>query len=310
MLRARRLLLRENGRPMRTIKLTAPTPAPLLLAGLLLAAGPAPAAGALRVHGSTTVNPVVAEAAEILRAEREMDITVDTQGGSSGGISALGDGRADLAMSSRPLNASDSERYPGVRFTPHVIGADAVAMVVSRDVWEGGVRSLSRAEMQGIYEGRIRNWREVGGPDRRIAFFNKEPGRGTWEVFANWLYGDADDAPLVSHPEVGANEEVRTKVGSTPGSLSQLSVAWADGESVFALAVEGEDGELIEAAPEAIASGAYPISRPLLVISDGPPQGAARELLDFIDSPRGQELVRHHGYLGTHDLGGGERGAP
>lgn len=39
-------------------------------------------------------------------------------------------------------------------------------MVVSRDVWESGVHALTNEEIAGIYEGRITNWREVGGSDR------------------------------------------------------------------------------------------------------------------------------------------------
>lgn len=259
-------------------------------------ARPAPAAEALRVNGSTTVNPVVAEAAEILRAEEGMAIVVDTQGGSSGGIAALADGRAEVAMSSRPVNDDDRRKFPAVDFRSHPIGVDAVALVVSRDVWEGGVKALSREQMQGIYEGRIRNWRQLGGADRRIAFFNKEPGRGTWEVFAHWLYGDPHQAPLVSFPEVGANEEARTKVASTRGALSQLSAAWADGERVFALGVRQGKG-VVTTTPEAVASGRYPISRTLLLVTDGAPRGPAKQLLAFLRSPRGQELVRRHGYL-------------
>jgi ABC-type phosphate transport system substrate-binding protein len=55
-------------------------------------------AGTLKVNGSTTVNLPVAEAAEILRAEKKMEIQVDTQGGSSGGISMLGDGLVHVGM--------------------------------------------------------------------------------------------------------------------------------------------------------------------------------------------------------------------
>ncbi len=188
----------------------------------------------VRVNGSTTVNPVVAEAAEILRKERGMDILVDTQGGSSGGITALGEGSAELAMSSRALNAGDTKKYPGVDFTSNKIGEDAVALIVSKDVWEGGVKSMSREQMQGIYERKITNWKQLGGPDRRIAFFNKEPGRGTWEVFAKWLYGKTENSPMVAHPEVGANEETRSKVAGSRGALSQLSASWVDGKTVFA----------------------------------------------------------------------------
>lgn len=32
-----------------------------------------------------------------------------------------------------------------------------------RDVWESGVHALTKEEIGGIYEGRITNWKEVGG---------------------------------------------------------------------------------------------------------------------------------------------------
>lgn len=269
----------------------------LLTVGCVLAAGFALAAKPLRVNGSTTVNPVVAEAAEILRAERGMTIHVDTQGGSSGGIAALGDGRAEVAMISRPLEDEDRTRYPKIRFQATRIGSDAVALVVSRDVWEGGVRALSRAQVQSIYEGRSKNWRELGGPDRRIVFFNKEPGRGTWEVFAHWAYGDPKKAPLVNLPEVGANEEGLNKVASTPGGMSQLSSSWADGKRVFALGIKLEDGKVVNPTLAAVRDGTYPLSRPLQVVTDGPPREESEALIDFLLSPRGQALVEKHGYL-------------
>lgn len=253
-------------------------------------------AAPLRVNGSSTVTPVVTEAAEQLQAQG-LSIQVDPAGGSSGGISALGDGRIDVAMSSRPIRASDHEKFPGTDFRPVAIGYDAVAVVVSRDVWEGGVRQLSREQLQGIYEGKVRRWSELGGPDRRIVFFNKEPGRGTWSMFAGWLYGDADKAPLVSFPEVGSNQETRSKVASTRGAISQLSAAWADGETVFALGLVDEHGDAVAPTPENVAANRYPIRRPLLLITDGDPEGAASTLVDFLLGAEGQSLVEKHGYL-------------
>jgi len=251
----------------------------------------------LRIVGSTTVNPPVAEAAEILRDRLGARITVDTAGGSSGGLNALGAGRADVAMSSRPIAPRDRERYPDTDFREHPIGRDAIALIVSEDVWESGVRALSAEEMRAVYEGRLRNWRELGGPDRRIAFYSKEPGRGTWEVFADWLYGDASEAPPASHLEVGANAEARAKVAGTRGALSFVSVAWADGETVFPLAARDGDGRLLK--PRA-ASGeggsAYPLARPLLLVTDGPPEGLAAELIEFMRGPEGRVLVERHGF--------------
>lgn len=253
----------------------------------------------LRVNGSTTVNQVAAEAAEILR-KKHVDVTVDTQGGSSGGISGIGDGSIDVGMSSKPLTTEDRKRYPAVNFIATEIGRDAVALVVSEDVWKGGVHALSRQQARDIYEKRITNWKQVGGPDRAIVFFNKEPGRGTWEVFAQWLYGNPKTAPTVSHREVGANEEARTKVASTRGAISQLSASWATGK-VHALALRLDDGTVAEPTAANIASGRYPMARPLFFITNGAPRGAARELVDYVLSPPGQALVRKHGYLRLDD---------
>ena len=246
----------------------------------LLAAGVAGASGPLRVNGSTTVNPVAAEAAEILRAEKKMAISIDVQGGSSGGIAGVGDGSIDVGMSSKPIADDDRRKYPAVNFVATEIGRDAVALIVSADVFKGGVHALTKQQVQDIYEGRITNWKEVGGPDRRIVFFNKEPGRGTWEVFAHWLYGDPKKAPAVSHPEVGGNEETRTKVSGTRGAISQLSASWADASAV-ALSIRLDDGSVVAPVASEIVSGRYPMARPLFLITNGPPAGAAKVFIDW-----------------------------
>src|ERR1043166_7963923 len=124
---------------------------------LLLAAGVSEAAGPLRVNGSTTVNPVAADAADVLRAERHMTIQVDTQGGSSGGIAGIGDGSIDVGMISKPVSADDRAKYPKVNFVTTEIGRDAVALVVSADVWNGDVNALSKHKTAATYEGRITN---------------------------------------------------------------------------------------------------------------------------------------------------------
>ncbi len=259
-------------------------------------------ADTLKINGSTTVNLPAAEAAEILRAEKKMDIQVDIQGGSSGGISMLGEGLVQVGMASKHVNEEDRAKFPKCEFKEIHIGEDAVALIVSADVWEGGVKSITKEQVKGIYEGATTNWKQLGGPDKRIAFFNKEPGRGTWEVFANWVYGDHKKAPQVSFPEVGGNEETRNKVASTRGALSQLSSSWADGKTVFALNIKAESGELIPPTNENIATKKYPLSRPLFLLTNGEPLGEAKTFVDFVLSERGQALVNKHGYLKLADL--------
>jgi phosphate transport system substrate-binding protein len=231
-----------------------------------------------------------------------MDIQVDTQGGSAGGISMLGDGLVQVGMASKHLNEDDRAKYPNVEFSEIQIGEDAVALIVAKDVWDGGVRAITKQQMKDIYESKVTNWKEVAGKPQRIAFLNKEPGRGTWEVFVHWAYGSPKAAPQVSFPEVGGNEETRNKVAGTRGALSQLSSSWADGRKVFALGIKLEDGSVVEPTNENIATKKYPLSRPLFLLTKGEPTGAAKKLVDFMLSERGQQLVKKHGYLPLADL--------
>lgn len=53
---------------------------------------------------------------------------------------------------------------------------------------------------------------------------------------------------------------------------------------------------------ENIASHKYPMSRPLFLLTNGEPTGEAKTFVEFLLSPRGQELVRKHGYLALADL--------
>ncbi len=257
----------------------------------------------LRVNGSTTVNLVVSEAAEILSKRWNIPIYVDTQGGSSGGISSLADKLADIGMISKPLDEKERQKYRAVDFVVTQIGVDAVALVVNKEVFDGGVQALTQEQVQAIYEKKITNWKEVGGKDEAIFFYNKEPGRGTWEVFAKWVYGDVKNVPPVSHAEVGGNEEGRTKVATTAGAITQLSASWAEGsDTVTALGIKLADGAVVFPTKENIQNGTYPLVRPLNLITDKAPTGKTKEFIDFLLSTEGQELVKKHGYLALNEL--------
>src|SRR5205823_650689 len=127
---------------------------------------------------------------------------------------------AQIAMTSRPLTPEDRADAPDVTFNEIYLGEQVVAIGVARDVWDGGVHGLTRAQVLGIYERRYTNWNQLGGPDEKIAFFNSEEGRGIWEMFAQWLYGDAKKAPLGKFPKVSTNDAARDTLEFTRGSMA------------------------------------------------------------------------------------------
>lgn len=274
---------------------------PLLLATACGGGAEAGAPTTLRISGSTTVNPVAADAAEALRGDG-LTITVDTQGGSAGGITQLAAGQIDIAMSSKPVGDKDRAAAPDVDFVETLVGQDAVGIVVDADVVEGGLESVTKAQLQQLFEGRVANWQELGGPDLDVFVYDKEPGRGTREVLDVFLYGKGVDAPAPPdsprYAIVGGNEETRTKLLSTPGAVAPLSSAFvADQPGLALLAVEG-----VVPTATTIADESYALTRPLFFVTDGAPTGAAKTFLDYVVSAEGQPLLTRHGYLTLAEL--------
>lgn len=288
-------------RPIRRARLAVSAVA--LLVALTGCSAGAASDGPLQVSGSTTVNAVAADAAAVLHERTGREITVDTQGGSAGGLSQLCSQEIQIAMSSKPIADSDREQFSDCDYQPVQIGSDAVGIIVRRDVYDAGVRNLTVEQARGLFEGRILNWRELGGPDLPVFVYDKEPGRGTREQLDKFLYGAGNPAPPPPTTDnfaiVGGNEETRTKMLSTPGAVGPLSTSFIEGyPDLAAVSLDG-----VEASIPTIAAGEYPMSRPLYLVTDGPAQGRAKEFIDFVLSTEGQQLVTKHGYLTLAQLG-------
>ncbi|MEO8353263.1 MAG: substrate-binding domain-containing protein [Chthoniobacteraceae bacterium] len=274
----------------------------ILVCFLILNIGMTPAVETLRLDGSMTVAVAVKEAAPALRTRFDVDFKGSPRGGSTAGIDSVGDGQADLAMSSRALTPQDRSRFPSKDLHECLIGYQALLIAVPLDVWQGGVRAISRQQFLKIYEGKVTNWKEIGGPNGEIKFFNPPRDDGTWDFFATWLYGDVRHAPLGKGFErVRSGRDTRNAVEFFSGAISVTTPNWVDNKRVFPLGIIQDDGKIVEPTTENIRSGAYPIMRPLYLVSGNRPAGLIKKVLDFMTSPEGQEFIKKAEFITISD---------
>jgi len=240
--------------------------------------------GSLSVAGSTTVQPLAEKLAEEFGA-RNPGVTIDVKGGgSSVGIKSAGQGTVDVGMASREVKDSELKEFPGLRV--HRIAIDGLAIVVNPGV---EVTGLTREQVQGIFAGRITNWRQVGGASAPIIVVAREEGSGTREFFQQHFM----DTALITERAIlqSSNGAVRTTVAMTPNAIGFLSFGYVDA-SVKALSLDG-----VAPTEANVQSGSYRAWRYLNLLTNGEPRGLAKAWIDFILSPEGQQIVVKEGYL-------------
>ena len=279
--------------------------AALLLAGIGISMTPWPESGSralaqdstvIRIAGSTTVLPIVSRAAERFQARNpSFKITVNA-GGSGVGIHGTGTGRLDVGLASREITPRENSRYASLHTT--VIGRDAVACVVSSEIFHNGVQSLSRQQIGDIYLGKITNWKEVGGPDRQIIVIDKETHRGTRHVFMDYLFGKSNARAPGARLVTGSNNEEQAKVAQSDSAIGMLSIAWIN-DAVVGIGIH-EGGQIIEPTLENVRTGRFPIARNLNLVTAGRPKGIVKQFVDYLLSEEGQQLVEASGYIPIH----------
>jgi len=242
----------------------------------------------LVLTGSTTVLPIAQLCAEKFM-DQHPDVNISVRGGGSGvGIAALIDGTCDIAMASRPMKTKElkSARGKGINPLATVIAKDGIAIIVHPS---NPLSEITLAQLKDIYTGKISNWKDVGGKPGKIVVISRDVASGTFEVFKKIVLKGAKtraDALMLA-----SNKAVATTVEKTPGAIGYVGLGYISSK-VKALAVDG-----VEPTKETVVSGKYKLARPLYLYTDGKPTGLAKEFIDFVLSPGGQEIVDKIGFV-------------
>ena len=237
----------------------------------------------ISIAGSTTVLPVAQAAAEeYMNQHSNADIQVSGGGSGVGATSVIG-GTADIGMLSRDLKASEKE---GNTLKEFVVGKDGIALVVHPS---NTVSDLSLEQVKAIYQGEITNWKEVGGADSEIVLIGRDSSSGTREFFTEFVLNKEDAAKEMQ--ELNSNGAVAQAVSITPGAIGYVSLEYVD-DSLKAFSIGG-----VAPTVDNVISGIYEINRPLLMVTNGEPEGLAADYLAFILSEEGQQILKDSGFI-------------
>ncbi|TYC58236.1 OmpA family protein [Marinobacter sp. BW6] len=222
--------------------------------------------------------------------------------GSSTGFKALASGQADIWASSRPVKPREAEQFR-VRAdltapeSEHVIAIDGLAILVhpSNPVSTMNIETLGR-----VFAGQIRNWSELGGPDRSIHLYARDDRSGTWDTFKSLVLGkQLELGSNVKRYE--SNDQLSDDVSRDPSGIGFSGLASVRDSKLLAIS-EG-NAPALRPNQLTVASEDYPLSRRLFMYtpgSDVPPLAAG--LIEFALGPQGQALVAESGFISQNPI--------
>jgi phosphate transport system substrate-binding protein len=246
------------------------------------------------IKGSDSVLPLSQkEAEQYMKTNKSVNISV-VGGGSGVGIAALIDGTTQIAMTSRPIKMDEKLKLQaaGRQYKEVKIAYDALSIIVNPG---NKVSQLTREQIEGIFTGKIKNWKEVGGNDMKIVAYARETSSGTYEFFKEHLLNRKNyAATCLNMPASGA---VIQSVSQTKGAIGYVGLAYLD-KSVKAIAISTDKGKsYVKPSLVSAKNKTYPIVRPLFFYYPTKSEAVVKPFIEYVTGKTGQGLVSQIGYI-------------
>ena len=234
----------------------------------------------ITMAGSTAFQPFAEKLAELyMSSHPEANITVQG-GGSAVGVQSALSGAAQIGMAD--LVELPPEAQPLAKAT---VAKDGIALVVNP---ANPLANLSTEQVRDIFNGKIMNWKDVGGADHSITVVSREAGSGTRSSFEQIV----KDIHLTPDAIVqDSNGTIRETVANDANAIGYLSHGLLN-ERIKAISVDGRP-----CTTEEIMQGNYSLVRPIYLLTRGDPQGETKAFIDYVLSPEGQQVIQASGLI-------------
>ena len=246
------------------------------------------------LDGSTTVGPIGKAFAEYyMKQNPGVNVTVSESGSGNGAKSIIGK-TAQVGMMSRFMSVGEYKAAAdnGVMPVVHVVALDGLPIIVHPS---NPVKDLTVEQVRKIYTGEIKNWREVGGPNRAIVVISRDTNSGTYETFYGLVmtHAGGKDKIGAGAEYVGSNGAVRQRVQTTPAAIGYAGLGFVD-KTVKALKVNG-----VMPSEATVRTGEYAIARALYMFTNQYPD-LGSHLYRFMTihlTQEGEDIVKSIGFV-------------
>ena len=233
-------------------------------------------------------------------------VSIEVSGGGSGlGIAGLINGTAEIANSSRKLEAEEVEKckakHGGTDPKEYMVGYDALSIFVHKD---NPLNEISLEELGEIYKegGKITKWSDLGvqsipgAQGDEIVRISRQNNSGTYHYFREVVIGKKGDFKAGSVDLNGSKDVVET-IAKTPNAIGYSGMGYATPEVKIVKVAKKKGEPSVMPSIETTLNKTYPIARPMFMYTPGTPPPHIQKYLDWVMSDAGQKIVKDTGYV-------------
>ena len=251
-------------------------------------------AGTITVKGSDTLVVLAQKWAEVYMGEHAGTKIQVTGGGTGTGFAALQNQTTDLCDASRkakPAEIANCIKAFGKRPTEYKVALDGLSVYVHPD---NTLKELTMDQVKDIFTGKIKNWKDVGGPDAPITVYSRENSSGTYEFFKEHVLKGIDFA--ASAQTMPGTAAIVQAVSKDKSAIGYGGAAYGGSSKLLAIKKD-ETSPAVAPTEENVENGSYPIWRYLYVyVNPALDKGEIAAYLNWIRSDAGQKYVKEVGY--------------
>ena len=224
-------------------------------------------------------------------AEARLEITGS---GTGAALTALAERKAMIAVIPRAIRFKETqacETALGKRPTEFKVGVVGAAVYVHPD---NPVTVLMYEELENVFKGKFRNWKQLGGKDAPIVVYGVETNTASGELFGEEVLNGKQ---VTNDVRIVSQAELLKVIAQNPSAIG--FGAFTPTSDVRALEIKRTYSSTpVRPSADDIANRIYPISRFLFsYLSPAADQTAGTAYLDWIRSDEGQQIAVEAGYF-------------
>lgn len=252
-------------------------------------AGESGPSGKVTVSGSSALLPLAKDAAKKFKAKNDQVSITLNAGGSGTGLKQVSEGSVDIGNS----DVFAKEKLPEAKaadLVDHKVAVTVMAPVVSKEIGTN-VKSLTKAQLQDIFTGKVTNWKDVGGPDEAVVLITRPSTSGTRALFTKYALDGKEELSNKSMETDDSGTLVQT-VSQTKGAIGYVALSYLmNNNTVTPLAIDG-----VEPTLDNVYNGKYPVWGYEHMYTKGEATGAVKAFIDFILSKDYSADIEKQGY--------------